>query len=121
MSDTPVIGHYINGAVSTQAERFSDVFNPAEGVVQARVAQATVQTVDQAVAAAEQHDADLQVTRQHRQGLARLQAMGGEADIVQGTGRDTDDVAGAPVGFDEQIHHRSPQAVACATSWRRWS
>jgi len=52
MSDTPVIGHYINGAVSTQAERFSDVFNPAEGVVQARVAQATVQTVDQAVAAA---------------------------------------------------------------------
>lgn len=52
MSDTPVIGHYINGAVSTQAERFSDVFNPAEGVVQARVVQATVQTVDQAVAAA---------------------------------------------------------------------
>ncbi|APQ13093.1 methylmalonate-semialdehyde dehydrogenase (acylating) [Pseudomonas oryzihabitans] len=52
MSDTPVIGHYINGEVSTQAERFSDVFNPAEGVVKARVAQATVQTVDQAVAAA---------------------------------------------------------------------
>lgn len=52
MSDTPVIGHYINGAVSTQAERFSDVFNPAEGVVKARVAQATVPTVDQAVAAA---------------------------------------------------------------------
>ncbi|MCI1009359.1 CoA-acylating methylmalonate-semialdehyde dehydrogenase [Pseudomonas oryzihabitans] len=52
MSDTPVIGHYINGAVSTQAERFSDVFNPAEGVVKAQVAQATVQTVDQAVAAA---------------------------------------------------------------------
>ncbi|NMZ66223.1 CoA-acylating methylmalonate-semialdehyde dehydrogenase [Pseudomonas oryzihabitans] len=52
MSDTPVIGHYINGAASTQAERFSDVFNPAEGVVKARVAQATVQTVDQAVAAA---------------------------------------------------------------------
>lgn len=52
MSDTPVIGHYIKGAVSTQAERFSDVFNPAEGVVKARVAQATVQTVDQAVAAA---------------------------------------------------------------------
>ncbi|KTS76838.1 methylmalonate-semialdehyde dehydrogenase [Pseudomonas oryzihabitans] len=52
MSTTPVIGHYINGEVSTQAERFSDVFNPAEGVVKARVAQATVQTVDQAVAAA---------------------------------------------------------------------
>ena len=52
MSDTPVIGHYINGEVSTQAERFSDVFNPAEGVVKARVAQATAQTVDQAVAAA---------------------------------------------------------------------
>ncbi|WP_454254030.1 CoA-acylating methylmalonate-semialdehyde dehydrogenase [Pseudomonas sp. Marseille-Q7302] len=52
MSDTPVIGHYINGAVSTRAERFSDVFNPAEGVVQGRVAQATAQTVDQAVAAA---------------------------------------------------------------------
>ena len=53
MSDTPVIGHYINGAVSTQAERFSDVFNPAEGVVQARVAQATVQTVDPADATPE--------------------------------------------------------------------
>ncbi len=52
MSTTPVIGHYINGEVSTQAERFSDVFNPAEGVVKARVAQATAQTVDQAVAAA---------------------------------------------------------------------
>ncbi|KXJ30695.1 CoA-acylating methylmalonate-semialdehyde dehydrogenase [Pseudomonas sp. HUK17] len=52
MSETPVIGHYINGEIVAQAERFSDVFNPAEGVVQARVAQATAQTVGQAVAAA---------------------------------------------------------------------
>ena len=52
MSETPVIGHYINGEIVAQAERFGDVFNPAQGVVQARVAQATAQTVEQAVAAA---------------------------------------------------------------------
>ncbi|MEH3022294.1 MAG: CoA-acylating methylmalonate-semialdehyde dehydrogenase [Pseudomonas oryzihabitans] len=52
MSETPVIGHYINGEIVAQAERFGDVFNPAEGVVQARVAQATAHTVEQAVAAA---------------------------------------------------------------------
>ncbi|VXC30661.1 putative 3-oxopropanoate dehydrogenase [Pseudomonas sp. 8Z] len=52
MSETPIIGHYINGEVVTRAERFGDVFNPAQGVVKARVAQATLQTVEQAVAAA---------------------------------------------------------------------
>ncbi|MDD2002082.1 CoA-acylating methylmalonate-semialdehyde dehydrogenase [Pseudomonas putida] len=48
----PVVGHYINGAVDIESERFGDVFNPAEGVVQARVVQATAKTVDEAVAAA---------------------------------------------------------------------
>ena len=52
MSDTPVIGHYINGEVHKDAQRFSDVFNPAEGVVSAQVALATQADVDLAVAAA---------------------------------------------------------------------
>ena len=42
MSTTPVIGHYLNGQVQdTGGERFSDVFNPATGAVQARVQLAT--------------------------------------------------------------------------------
>ena len=53
MSTTPVIGHYLNGQLQdTGGERFSDVFNPATGAVQARVALATRQTVDDAVASA---------------------------------------------------------------------
>ena len=53
MSTTPVIGHYLNGRVQDSgSERFSDVFNPATGAVQARVALATRQTVDDAVASA---------------------------------------------------------------------
>lgn len=53
MSTTPVIGHYLNGRVlDSGSERFSDVFNPATGAVQARVALATRQTVDDAVASA---------------------------------------------------------------------
>ncbi|EJM26608.1 CoA-acylating methylmalonate-semialdehyde dehydrogenase [Pseudomonas sp. GM25] len=53
MSDTPVIGHYIDGQVQCSgSERFSDVFNPATGGVQARVGLASQKTVDAAVASA---------------------------------------------------------------------
>ncbi|SEC08163.1 methylmalonate-semialdehyde dehydrogenase [acylating] [Pseudomonas saponiphila] len=52
MSDTPVIGHYIGGQAQDAGERFSPVFNPATGAVQARVALAGQKTVDEAVASA---------------------------------------------------------------------
>ncbi len=53
MSDTQVLGHYINGQVQDSGgERFSNVFNPATGAVQARVALASQKTVDEAVASA---------------------------------------------------------------------
>ncbi|WP_129973547.1 MULTISPECIES: CoA-acylating methylmalonate-semialdehyde dehydrogenase [unclassified Pseudomonas] len=53
MSDAPVIGHYIDGQVQDSgSERFSDVFNPATGAVQARVGLASQETVDAAVASA---------------------------------------------------------------------
>ena len=53
MSTAPVIGHYLNGEVQhSGTERFSDVFNPATGEVQGRVALATQSTVDAAVASA---------------------------------------------------------------------
>ncbi|MBX8470741.1 CoA-acylating methylmalonate-semialdehyde dehydrogenase [Pseudomonas sp. RIT778] len=53
MSDAPVIGHYIDGQVQDSgSERFSDVFNPATGGVQARVGLASQETVDAAVASA---------------------------------------------------------------------
>ncbi|AZD35335.1 Malonate-semialdehyde dehydrogenase (inositol) [Pseudomonas chlororaphis subsp. aurantiaca] len=52
MSDTPVIGHYIDGQVQASGERFANVFNPATGRVQARVALASQKTVDDAVASA---------------------------------------------------------------------
>jgi malonate-semialdehyde dehydrogenase (acetylating)/methylmalonate-semialdehyde dehydrogenase len=53
MSDTRVIGHYIDGQVQdTGSERFSNVFNPATGSVQARVGLASENTVDEAVASA---------------------------------------------------------------------
>ncbi|WP_207864843.1 CoA-acylating methylmalonate-semialdehyde dehydrogenase [Pseudomonas sp. 58(2021)] len=53
MSDAPVIGHYIDGQVQDSgSERFSDVFNPATGGVQARVGLASQKTVDAAVASA---------------------------------------------------------------------
>ena len=53
MSNAPVIGHYINGQVQDSAsERFSNVFNPATGEVQARVGLASQKTVDEAVASA---------------------------------------------------------------------
>ncbi|MCH4898873.1 MULTISPECIES: CoA-acylating methylmalonate-semialdehyde dehydrogenase [Pseudomonas] len=53
MGDAPVIGHYIDGQVQDSgSERFSDVFNPATGAVQARVGLASQKTVDAAVASA---------------------------------------------------------------------
>ncbi|MHC8394397.1 CoA-acylating methylmalonate-semialdehyde dehydrogenase [Pseudomonas sp. LB3P93] len=53
MSDAPVIGHYIDGQVQDSgSERFSNVFNPATGKVQARVGLASQKTVDDAVASA---------------------------------------------------------------------
>ncbi|WP_313551841.1 CoA-acylating methylmalonate-semialdehyde dehydrogenase [Pseudomonas sp.] len=53
MSQETVIGHYINGQVQEAGtERYSDVFNPALGQVKARVALATTQKVNEAVAAA---------------------------------------------------------------------
>jgi len=52
MSEAPVIGHYLHGRVSEEAQRHSPVFNPATGEVQARVALASVETVEQAVASA---------------------------------------------------------------------
>jgi len=52
MSQITTVGHYINGAVQEQGERFGEVFNPATGEVGARVALASRMTVDEAVAAA---------------------------------------------------------------------
>ncbi|TBN47404.1 CoA-acylating methylmalonate-semialdehyde dehydrogenase [Pseudomonas sp. BGI-2] len=53
MSDAPVIGHYIDGQVQDSgSERFSNVFNPATGNVQARVGLASQKTVDVAVVSA---------------------------------------------------------------------
>ena len=53
MSDAQVLGHYIDGQVQDSgSERFSNVFNPATGAVQARVGLASQKTVDDAVASA---------------------------------------------------------------------
>ena len=53
MSDAQVIGHYIDGQVQDSgSERFSNVFNPATGSVQARVGLASQKTIDEAVASA---------------------------------------------------------------------
>ena len=53
MSDAKVVGHYIDGQVQDSgSERFSNVFNPATGSVQARVGLASEKTVDEAVASA---------------------------------------------------------------------
>ncbi|WP_433739920.1 CoA-acylating methylmalonate-semialdehyde dehydrogenase [Pseudomonas putida] len=53
MSNAQVVGHYIDGQVQDSgSERFSDVFNPATGSVQARVGLASDKTVDEAVASA---------------------------------------------------------------------
>ncbi|HEY1042775.1 MAG TPA: CoA-acylating methylmalonate-semialdehyde dehydrogenase [Telluria sp.] len=53
MRELDTISHFINGAKATpHGERFGDVFNPARGEPVARVAMATQEEVDAAVAAA---------------------------------------------------------------------
>jgi malonate-semialdehyde dehydrogenase (acetylating)/methylmalonate-semialdehyde dehydrogenase len=53
MSNAPVIGHFLDGEERQDgSSQFGDVYNPAIGSVQARVALATVHTVDLAVASA---------------------------------------------------------------------
>ena len=47
------VGHLINGEIINQAERLQDVFNPATGAVSKQVELASVETVEQAIAAAE--------------------------------------------------------------------
>jgi malonate-semialdehyde dehydrogenase (acetylating) / methylmalonate-semialdehyde dehydrogenase len=47
-----LIGHWIDGSEHTEAERYGDVFDPATGSVQRRVAFATADDVDRAVASA---------------------------------------------------------------------
>jgi malonate-semialdehyde dehydrogenase (acetylating) / methylmalonate-semialdehyde dehydrogenase len=49
-----LIGHWIDGAEHTAAERYGDVFDPASGSVQRRVAFASAGDVDRAVASARQ-------------------------------------------------------------------
>ena len=48
-----IIGHLINGHYSQQAERTQDVFNPATGEVSKKVAIASRETVEEAIAAAQ--------------------------------------------------------------------
>jgi len=52
MTQANLIGHFIDGQLQYAGERQSEVFNPALGEVTARVALASRQTVDAAVAAA---------------------------------------------------------------------
>ncbi|MDA7087186.1 CoA-acylating methylmalonate-semialdehyde dehydrogenase [Pseudomonas sp. SA3-5] len=48
-----IVGHLINGQISTDAERLQDVFNPSTGQAEKQVALASRQTVEAAIAAAE--------------------------------------------------------------------
>ncbi|MGY2375550.1 CoA-acylating methylmalonate-semialdehyde dehydrogenase [Pseudomonas sp. SDO524_S393] len=50
---TPTISHYINDQQVLRDDRYQDVYNPATGEVTGRVALASRQTVDEAVAAAQ--------------------------------------------------------------------
>ncbi|WP_288132179.1 CoA-acylating methylmalonate-semialdehyde dehydrogenase [Microbulbifer sp.] len=47
-----IVGHFINGEIIESAERTQDVFNPAEGVASRQVAIAAKETVEEAIAAA---------------------------------------------------------------------
>uniref|UniRef100_UPI003564986D aldehyde dehydrogenase family protein n=2 Tax=Amphritea TaxID=515417 RepID=UPI003564986D len=49
-----VVGHLINGEMRTDAARTQAVFNPSTGVESKQVALASVATVEEAIAAAEQ-------------------------------------------------------------------
>ena len=46
------VGHWLDGAAVTESARFGDVFDPATGAVQRRVAMATAEDVDAAVRSA---------------------------------------------------------------------
>ncbi|WP_191602685.1 CoA-acylating methylmalonate-semialdehyde dehydrogenase [Marinomonas algicola] len=48
-----IVGHLINGEMNTEAKRTQDVFNPSTGAVSKQVALASVETVEQAIAAAQ--------------------------------------------------------------------
>ena len=48
-----IIGHLINGEIITETTRSQDVFNPATGQAEKKVALASKKTVQQAIAAAE--------------------------------------------------------------------
>ena len=48
-----IVGHLINGQISTDAERTQDVFNPSTGEVSKQVALASKTTVEEAIAAAQ--------------------------------------------------------------------
>jgi malonate-semialdehyde dehydrogenase (acetylating)/methylmalonate-semialdehyde dehydrogenase len=48
----PTVGHWIDGKEVTDAVRYGDVFNPATGAVQRRVAMASAEDVDAAVRSA---------------------------------------------------------------------
>ncbi len=48
------VGHFINGEIVADTERRQDVFNPATGAVSRQVALASKQTVEQAIAAAQE-------------------------------------------------------------------
>ncbi|MGI1670768.1 MAG: CoA-acylating methylmalonate-semialdehyde dehydrogenase [Neptuniibacter sp.] len=49
----PLIGHFINGKVIEDNNRTQDVYNPATGKSDSQVALATVETVEEAIAAAQ--------------------------------------------------------------------
>ena len=53
MSTLPIIQHLINGKLVGGGSRFSDVFNPATGQVEKRLALADKATVEQAIASAQ--------------------------------------------------------------------
>ena len=48
-----IVGHLINGQISTDATRTQDVFNPSTGEVSKQVALASKKTVEEAISAAE--------------------------------------------------------------------
>lgn len=53
LEQSQLVGHLINGTVSTEAARTQDVFNPSTGVASRQVAIASSGTVEQAIAAAQ--------------------------------------------------------------------
>lgn len=53
MTQTQIVGHLINGEMTTENKRTQDVFNPATGEATKQVALASKQTVEQAISAAE--------------------------------------------------------------------